>query len=227
MSGTISRLRNRIYLRQYAPQGERHMVRNAHRRLTLTLSLAVIAVALMLATSLVGAQRADKQSAPTTSSPGPVQSADEAYRRGHDLAEKKNYAEAMRWYRLAAAQGNALAQVGIGNFYSMAQGVPQDYGEALRWYRLAAAQGNSEAQDNIGFFYMSAWGVPQDYTQALNWFRKAADQGNEVAQRNIGWIYLQGLGVAQDRAEAIRWFRMAAAKGDDDAKEALQALGAK
>jgi TPR repeat protein len=205
----------------------RNMIRIARPRLTQALRLGVTAVTLMLAASLVGAQPAEKQSAPTTTTRTPVQSSDEAYRKGQTFADKQNYAEAMRWYRLAAAQGNALAQVEIGNLYGMGQGVPQDYSEALRWYRLAAAQGNSEAQNNVGFFYVSAWGVSQDYTQALSWFRKAADQGNEVAQRNIGMIYLQGLGVAQDRAEAIRWFRMAAEKGDDDAKEALKALGAK
>jgi hypothetical protein len=57
--------------------------------------------------------------------------------------------------------------------------------------------------------------------------RKAAAQGNEVAERNIGIMYLQGLGVATSRDEAIRWLRQAAAKDDDDAKTALQLLGAK
>ncbi len=203
------------------------MVRIAHRHLTLALSLGVTAVTLMLATSLVAAQQAEKQSVPTTSSPAPVQSADEAYRRGHDFAEKQNYAEAMRWYRVAAAQGYALAQVGIGNLYGMAQGVPQDYGEALRWYRLAAAQGNNEAQNDIGFFYLNGWGVAQDYAQAMSWLRKAADQGNEQAQKSVGYMYVKGWGVAPDRAEAIRWFRKAAANGDDDAKEALKELGEK
>jgi TPR repeat protein len=203
------------------------MKRIGHWLPTPAQSMGVAASAVMLALSLVAAQPADKQQGPITSSHAAAQSADEAYRKGRGFEEKQNFAEAMRWYRVAATQGHALAQVGIGNLYGMAQGVPQDYAEALRWYRLAAAQGNSEAQDNVGFFYMSGWGVPKDYAQALKWFRKAADQGNEVAQRNIGMIYLQGLGVAQDRSEAIRWFRLAASKGDDDAKEALKALGEK
>jgi TPR repeat protein len=181
----------------------------------------------MLATSLVGAQRADKQSAPTTSSPGPVQSADEAYRKGQDFEKKQNYAEAMRWYRTAAAKGNALAQMRIGGLYGDGHGVPQNYGEALRWFRLAAAQGNSGAQNNIGMFYMQGWGVAQDYGQALSWFRKAADQDHAVAQRNIGLMYFKGWGVAPDRAEAIRWWRKAAANGDDQSKEALKQLGEK
>jgi TPR repeat protein len=60
----------------------------------------------------------------------------------------------------------------------------------------------------------------------MEWFRKAADKGNEVAQRNVAMMYLQGLGVSTDKDEAIRWFKKAAAAGDEDAKDALQQLGA-
>jgi TPR repeat protein len=197
----------------------------ANRRLTSGVK-AGIAALLICAQSFLGAHADDTHPPGARSALPPVDSTSAAYRQGRDFYDKKNYAEAMRCYRVAAGQGNALAQVEIGNLYGMALGVPQDYAEALRWYRLAAAQGNAEAEDQIGFFYLSGWGVPQDSAQALKWFRKAADQGNEVAQRNIGMMFLQGMGVAADRAEAIRWFRLAAAKGDDDAKEALKYLDA-
>ena len=55
-------------------------------------------------------------------------------------------AEAVRWYRLAAEQGNAGAQLNLGAMYSNGEGVPQDDAEAVRWYRLAAEQGNAGAQ---------------------------------------------------------------------------------
>jgi len=202
------------------------MARTAKRRFMSGPKVGAAALVFICAQLFLDAHADDAQPARAPLARAPVDSADAAYRQGHDFYERKNYAEAMRWYRVAAGQGNALAQVGIGDLYGMALGVLQDYAEALRWYRLAAAQGNSEAEDQIGFFYLSGWGVTQDSAQALNWFRKAADQGNEVAQRNIGIMFLQGMGVAADRAEAIRWFRLAAAKGDDDAKAALKYLGA-
>ncbi len=154
-------------------------------------------------------------------------SAEEASRRGKEAYERQDFPEALRWHRIAAAQGNAESQVAMGNMFGQGQGVPQDYAEALRWYRKAAEQGNDEAEDNIGFFYLSGWGVPRDFLEAKRRLMKSADQGNEVAQRNIGMIYLQGLGVHRDRHEAIRWFRKAAAKGDEDAKAALKYLGEK
>jgi len=50
--------------------------------------------------------------------------------------------EAVKWYRLAADQGNADAQLFLGGMYNEGQGVLQDYKEAVKWYRLAAEQGN-------------------------------------------------------------------------------------
>jgi TPR repeat protein len=202
------------------------MSNRTNRRSGCAPNVGMAALVLVCGQSFLRAHADDTQPPRARVALAPVDSSDAAYRQGHDFYEKKNYAEAMRWYRVAAGQGNALAQVGLGNLYGMALGVSQDYAVALRWYRLAAAQGNAEAEDQIGFFYLSGWGVPQDSAQALHWFRKAADQGNEVAQRNIGMMFLQGMGVAADRTEAIRWFRLAAAKGDDDAKEALKYLGA-
>lgn len=153
-------------------------------------------------------------------------SADDAFQRGEKAYQEENFPEALRWYRMAAEQGHAAAQVHVGNLYTDGEGVSQDYDEALRWFRKAADQGDKEALNNIGWFYLSGWGVGQDYGQAMDWFKKAADKGNEVADRNIAMMYLQGLGVPADKAEAVRWFKKAVAGGDEDAKDALKELGA-
>jgi hypothetical protein len=54
-------------------------------------------------------------------------------------------AEAVRWYRLAAAQGNALGQFALGDMFEKGRGVAKDTTEADRLYRLAAAQGVAAA----------------------------------------------------------------------------------
>ena len=53
----------------------------------------------------------------------------------------QDYAEAVRWYRLAAEQDNASAQVSLGLKYATGEGVPQDYVSAHMWLNLAAAAG--------------------------------------------------------------------------------------
>ena len=54
--------------------------------------------------------------------------------------------EAVKWYRRAAEQGNAIGQVNLGLMYELGQGVAQEDAEAVKWYRKAAAQGNEIAQ---------------------------------------------------------------------------------
>ena len=53
----------------------------------------------------------------------------------------QNYAEAARLYRLAAEQGNALAQFNLGVMYGNGQGLPQNYQLAYMWFNLAAGKG--------------------------------------------------------------------------------------
>jgi hypothetical protein len=39
----------------------------------------------------------------------------------------QDYAEAAKWYRMAADRGNAAGQQSFGSLYLNGQGVPQDY----------------------------------------------------------------------------------------------------
>ncbi len=62
----------------------------------------------------------------------------------------QDYAEAAKWYRLAADQGDTGGQYNLGLMYARGQGVPQDDTEAVKWYRLATEQGFAEAQYYLG-----------------------------------------------------------------------------
>jgi tetratricopeptide (TPR) repeat protein len=134
--------------------------------------------------------------------------------RGRKALVDKNYSEGMHWYRMAADQGDAAAQLQVGGLYANGWGVRQNYPEAMQWFRKAAAQDNPAAQNNIGELYANGWGVPQNYPEAMQWFRKAAEQGHPAAQNNIGGFYANGRGVPRDYAEAMRWFRTSAAPKD-------------
>ena len=57
----------------------------------------------------------------------------------------KDYAEAVRLYGLAAAQGHAVAQYNLGVIFEQGKGVAK----AIRWYRLAAAQGVAQAKTKL------------------------------------------------------------------------------
>ena len=53
-----------------------------------------------------------------------------AYARG-------DYAEAVKWYRKAVEQGNALGQSNLSFMYDKGRGVPENAAEAVKWYRKA------------------------------------------------------------------------------------------
>ena len=46
----------------------------------------------------------------------------------------------MRWYRLAADQGDARAQSNLAIMYENGKGVPQDYVQTYMWFKLAASR---------------------------------------------------------------------------------------
>jgi len=55
-------------------------------------------------------------------------------------------AEAVKWYRKAAKQGQANAQYNLGFMYEDGKRVTQDHVQPLMWYTIAAAQGNELAR---------------------------------------------------------------------------------
>jgi TPR repeat protein len=95
-------------------------------------------------------------------------------------------AEAVRLYRLAAAQGDASAQYNLGYMIEKGYGVAQDTAEAIRWYRLAAEQGHAGAPYRLGCLCEKCDGVAQDTAEAIRWYRLAAEQGNKLAQKRLG-----------------------------------------
>ena len=102
------------------------------------------------------------------------------YNRG--MGVEQDFKEAVKWYRKAAEQGNAVAQYNLGQMYREGQGVEQDFKEAVKWYRKAAEQGDVDAQYNLGVMYATGRGVEKDEEEAIKWLRKAAEQGNKPAK---------------------------------------------
>ena len=62
------------------------------------------------------------------------------WEQGREAYERKDYAEAVRWYRKAAEQGHARAQNNLGVMYVAGQGVSQDLVNAYGWLNLAVSR---------------------------------------------------------------------------------------
>jgi hypothetical protein len=94
----------------------------------------------------------------------------------------QDYAVALRWYRIAADQGNAAAQYNLASMYQDGKGVSMNYVEAVKWYRRAADQGLAGGQLLLGTMYENGIVVPKDVIRAYMWFNLAAAQSLQGAQ---------------------------------------------
>ena len=135
---------------------------------------------------------------------------------------KRDVAEAMHWYKMAAKRGNMDAQFYLGDMYSggpnYSEHIPIDETEARRWYKMAAEQGHVLAQYVVGAYYFDGTGGIQDYNEAAHWYRKAAVQGFNRSQYHLGVMYGLGLGVSQSYPMAAFWYQKAAHQEFPDAQ---------
>ncbi len=124
----------------------------------------------------------------------------------------KNREEAMRWYRLAAEQGQPEAMAALGRLLLQEPG-PEARESAWQWLRQAARLNDRDGQYHLGRLLAQA-GAAQDDAQACQLFLKAAEQGHVGAQVAAATHLLAGRGAARDRKAAADWLARAAATQD-------------
>ena len=102
--------------------------------------------------------------------------------REEDLDDEK----AIYWFKKAANQGYAKAQLALGVCYEEGTSVnKKDWDKAFYWYGKSAAQGNAEAQYHLGECYEYGIGTADNEKQAIYWYEKAARQGNIDAMESL------------------------------------------
>lgn len=134
----------------------------------------------------------------------------DAYYYGHGVS--RDYVTAVRWYRKAAAKGNALAQSTLGDIYYYGRGAPQDFVEAAKWWQIAADNGVAIAQMNLSVMYANGDGVPQDYVKAHMYANLAAvhlplgeDRDTAVKNREIVAKLMTPAQIAEAQRLAREW----------------------
>lgn len=134
--------------------------------------------------------------------------------RTGDEFTPQDFGAALRWYRLAAGQGDAGAENDLGAMYHNGVGVPVDTPEAAKWYRLAADKGLSTAQYNLAV--LLGWGisVPMNEPEATDLLHKAAAQGHIEACSVLGTLYRHGDFVDKRIPVAAEFHVIAALEGD-------------
>ena len=91
---------------------------------------------------------------------------------------KKDYTEAVKWYRKAAELGNPKAQNSLAKCYEHGLGVKINHQEVIKWYNKAAEQGYYEAYFNLGNYYHHL----TDYDNAYTSYSKGSNVGEPYSQ---------------------------------------------
>jgi len=100
----------------------------------------------------------------------------------------KAAAEAAKWYRKAADQGYANAQVILDAVSALKRAAPlnkdaiQIAPEAVKRLRKLAEQGDAAAQFYLGVVYLDRHNGQDDALEASKWLRKASENGHTVAK---------------------------------------------
>ena len=112
------------------------------------------------------------------------------YHKGEGV--KKDFKEAVKWYRKAADNGNGLAEFCLGICYKNGWGVNKDLQQAEKlfckssYFALNFVEDvDAEAKLCVGLCYKNGWGVDKDLKEAKSWFEKAAAQGSEEAKNEL------------------------------------------
>jgi uncharacterized protein len=136
-----------------------------------------------------------------------------------------DYAEAAKWLRKAADQGNAGAQNAVGWLYENGYGgVEKDPANAVQWYRKSADQSNATGEANLGRMIFRGLGAPKDRSVAIGLWEKASGQGEYMADFLLGIVYESGDGAPRDYSKAATWYQRAADRGYAPAQNRLGVL---
>ena len=95
----------------------------------------------------------------------------------------QNAAEAVKWFRNAAAQDNEGAQFLLAVLLQRGIGAPRDFEAAVAWFRRAANQGNRLAMLELAKAYELGLGIPADPAQAKTWRELAQKKPDPEAQK--------------------------------------------
>jgi uncharacterized protein len=134
---------------------------------------------------------------------------------------------AMKWYRLAAEQGNARNHYRLGDRYAYGDGVASDQVIAKNWYRRARNQSDEDADIDHDILETEKFTIGLDCYQdgkfkiAFGEWEILARHGfsfnNGRSQFRLGEMYKNGQGVKEDLVASFMWYDIAASQGVEEA----------
>ncbi len=148
-----------------------------------------------------------------------------------DCCKKEDPAQAKRYYRRAADEGNlpailALSEMelneGDPHFWERATALAEQEVDAallgrhqkeFAWYKLAAEAGDTDAMARLCVGYHYGYPVDKDDKEGYAWAKRGSDEGNLSASYYAAYFLEHGYGVQEDVDEAVRLYTLSAEGG--------------
>lgn len=146
----------------------------------------------------------------------------DCYRTGECVGET-NMTEAVRFYNLAAAQGDAGALFELYRIFRYGtDNIASNEHAAVTYLKRAEKAGSSPAMIDLGTLYGNGkMGFRKNPKKSFELFSKAAKNDYVVGQYNLGYCYRHGEGVEKDDRKAFEWYRKAAERGYANAQDMM------
>lgn len=114
---------------------------------------------------------------------------------------------AVKWGKLAAAQGHVLATFELADMYSNGHGGSRaDYEELIGFFIKSSNAGEKGPPFGLAKLYAEGVGIAEDQTKAFYWYKVAAERGHHLAKTEVANRYYEGKGVAKDFTQAFAWY---------------------
>ena len=131
----------------------------------------------------------------------------------YGVGTKADPKEAINWYRLASAAGDAGSMFKVGCMCRSGIGTEKDDDAADAMFMVSAQAGIPEAQFEVGYAMYSGR-MGGDKSDAAKWYSKCADR-IPTAKFNLATMYVAGEGVPKDAVKAFALFKELADAYDD------------
>ena len=144
----------------------------------------------------------------------------------HGHGVRMNKTEAVRWWKLASAQGYDLADSSLGHAFQLGEGgLTVNPDEAVRLFVLGAARGELHALAWLGYAHETGMGpLAVSKPVALGLYERSARQGHSYALYNAALLLHNGDTNIADDKMALVWCQLAADGGNSYAENSLAAF---
>ena len=133
----------------------------------------------------------------------------DAYLRGFQALEQRDYKTALYYLSLFAANGDTKANYNLGIMYRAGLGVKKDDVQSLVHLIEAAENGHMLGNYAVGLAFLNGKGSDVDVQAAIHYLSEAALLGHAISPVELGSLYFRGRLVEKNFVSAHFWWSLA------------------